>query len=239
MFSHTARMAGHVSMSQFEREYFLGQLQKRPAEAPKPNFLVGLSVGQGGQPSGVAILEKSKAPPQPASYTCRYLRRWLPPDTAYPKIMSALANMLLDARLGKCDLIVEAGQSISAVLGMLKKKGLHAAIRGVEVKASGAEGLSDGIWKVTKGSLIETARLVLQEHRLTFDSRMPPEVAATTPPVQIIYQAMLSYPYNKTPPANEAFASRDGEHDDLVLPVALACWFGERRKPIVGALFLH
>jgi hypothetical protein len=66
---------------------------------------------------------------------------------------------------------------------------------------------------------------------------MPPEVAATTPPVQTIYQAMLSYPYNKTPPANEAFASRDGEYDDLVLPVALACWFAERPRPIAGALF--
>jgi hypothetical protein len=26
---------------------------------------------------------------------------------------------------------------------------------------------------------------------------------------------------------NEAFASRDGEYDDMVLAVALACWYGE------------
>ena len=62
---------------------------------------------------------------------------------------------------------------------------------------------------------------------MVFDDRMPPEVMATTPSAQTIYHALLTYPYNKAPAANDAFASRDGGDDDLVLAVALACWFAE------------
>src|SRR5262249_32681314 len=153
------------------------QLSEPPAEAPKPDFLLGLSVGQGGQPTGIAILEKLKVPPGPATYRCRYLHRLLPPDTAYPNLLAFSTKMVADPKLAKCNLIVEAGQSIHAVLRMLKKNRLKAFIRGVEVKASGAEGLSDGTWKVTKGTLIESARQVLQEQRLVFDDRMPREVA--------------------------------------------------------------
>jgi hypothetical protein len=72
-----------------------------------------------------------------------------------------------------------------------------------------------------------TTRQVLQEERLVFDDRIPPKVMATTPSAQTIYHALLTYPYNKTPAANDAFASREGADDDLILAVALACWFGE------------
>ena len=68
---------------------------------------------------------------------------------------------------------------------------------------------------------------MLQEDRLAFDDRMPPNVMATTPSAQTIYHALATYPYNKSPAANEAVAAREGGDDDLILAVALACWFGE------------
>jgi hypothetical protein len=40
---------------------------------------------------------------------------------------------------------------------------------------------------------------------LIFDDQMPPEVKATTPPVQTVYHALAYYPYNQTAAANEAF----------------------------------
>jgi hypothetical protein len=218
------------------RNFILSQARQPPAEPRKPCFLIGLSVGQGGQPTGIAVLEKFKPPSQLAAYECRYLRRWLPPDTAYPKLRAELA-LMLNGPLAECHLIVEAGPSIGAVITMLRRHQLNAYIRGIELKASAVDDRCGDTWNVSKGLVIETTRQVLQEERLVFDERMPSQVAATTPPVQTIYQAILNYPYNKTPPANEAFASRDGEYDDLVLPVALACWFGDRHMRVVGALF--
>ena len=232
MFSHLARWASRAPISQLDLDLMRSQAARPSSEAAKPRFLIGLSVGQGSQPTGVAVLEKSKVPGQAGSapvktYACRYLRRW-PPHTTYPMLHSALAVMLDGPPLAHSDLIVEAGTSLSAVIAFLRKHRLRARMRPTEVKVSTPQGFSDHTWKVTKGSLIETARQVLQEERLVFDDQMPPEVRATTPPVQTIYQAMLNYPFNKTPAANEAFASRDGEYDDLVLAVALACWYGER-----------
>jgi hypothetical protein len=108
------------------------------------------------------------------------------------------------------------------------KKRLRAQIRPVEVRAIAQDGSDgEGLWLVTKANAIETTRQILQEQRMIFDSQMPKEVAATTPSVQTIYHALLTYPYNKTPAANDAFASREGGDDDLILAVALACWYSE------------
>jgi hypothetical protein len=207
-------------------------LYRQPAPpAPReqaPVFLVGLSVGQGGQPTGVAVLERRKPRSGvPATYTCRHLRRWVSPATAYPVLATELERMLGDRRLTGSYLIVEAGPSSKAVLRILRQHQLPAKLQGVEVKTSAEDRKADGLWKVGKSTLIEAARQVIQERRLVFDDQMPVKVLATTPPAQTIYHALATYPYNQSVMANEAFASREGEYDDLVLAVALACWYGE------------
>jgi hypothetical protein len=200
------------------------------APAPKRDFLVGLSVGQGPQPSGIAVLERlpPERPGSSRTYACRYLRRWLPPATAYPALVSNLNDIFSDELLNRRDLIVEAGPGIKAVVAFLRKNRLPAWIRPVEIRTSAEDTYVEGLWRIGKASLIETARQLLQEDRFVFDDQMPAEVLASTPSVQTIYQALLTYPYNKTPAVNDAFASREGADDDLILAVALACWFGER-----------
>jgi hypothetical protein len=105
---------------------------------PKSDFLVGLSVGQGAQPTGVAVLERlpPTGPRTGRSYVCRHLRRWLPPDTAYPALVSNLTEMFRDPQLNRNDLIVEAGPGIKAVVAFLRKNRLPAWIRPVEIRAS-------------------------------------------------------------------------------------------------------
>lgn len=227
MFSHIARMSAYQPLSSWEIDMMYKPQPRKPEEEPAV-LHVGLSVGQGTQPTGIAVLKKEKPPGrEPAKYTCRYLCRW-PRDTTYPTLLTDLYDMLNDAKLGKVTLIVEAGSSIKAVLAMLRRLRLPVSLKAVEVRTSAEDHYVDGIWKLTKGTVIEIARQVLQERRLTFDEQMPPEVAATTPPAQTIYHALATYPFNQSPGANDAFAARDGEYDDLVFAVALACWYGER-----------
>src|SRR5712692_3372681 len=180
MFSDLARRAWCIPPSQFDLDLMRHQAAPAsPAEPGTSAFLIGLSVSQG-SPSGVAVLQKVRpshvaGPRPPATYTCCYLRRWLPPDTAYPVLLSDLAAML-QRPLVNCDLIVEAGPSIKPVVTMLRKNRLPARIRPVEVKTIAEDAYVGDAWKVGKGSLIETTRQVLQEERMTFDERMPPEV---------------------------------------------------------------
>jgi hypothetical protein len=228
MFSEMARRANSIPPSGIDLDFRRHQAEGGSLEPGV--FLIGLSVSQGA-PSGIAILERFKLSPSPgqsrsATYVCRHLRRWLPPETAYPVLLAELAAML-SGPLVDSDLVVEAGASLKPVVAMLRRHRLPALIRPVEVKVSAEDAFVGDAWKVGKGSLIETTRQVLQEGRMTFDEQMPPEVVATTPSVRTVYQALLSYPFDRAPATNEAFAAREGEHDDLVLAVSLACWFGE------------
>jgi hypothetical protein len=231
MFSHIARMAARVPLSQFDIDLIQAQTERVSADdEASSSFLVGLSVSQGA-PTGTAVLQKVKPPARRgqrsvATYHCRYLRRWLPPDTAYPILAKELNAMLADT-LRDCNLVVEAGIGLRTVVSMLRRSRLPAQIRPVEVKTSAEDTYVGDAWKVGNGSLIETTRQVLQEERMVFDERMPANVLATTPPVRTIYQAILTYPFERATVANDAFAARNGEHDDLVLAVALACWYGE------------
>ncbi|HTU92497.1 MAG TPA: hypothetical protein VMF69_20620 [Gemmataceae bacterium] len=238
MFSDMARRAMWSRPSAFEIEFMRQQAQR--SSSPKSVFLIGLSVSQGA-PSGIAILERFKPPPSPgqrcvATYVCRYLRRWLPPDTAYPVLVADL-SVMLNGPLVRSDLIVEAGSSIKPVVSMLRKQRLPAHICPVEVKVSAEDTFVGGAWRVGKGSLIETTRLVLQEERMSFDEQMPAEVMATTPSVRTVYQALLTYPFERSPAANDAFAAREGEYDDLVVAVAMACWYGENCKKTFRMLY--
>jgi hypothetical protein len=229
MFSRMARMALRDPVSSFDREMLHKPADKPPDPPPGREFLIGLSVGQGLQPTGIAVLERllPEPPRTRRRYACRYLRRWCPPATSYPTLVSNLTDMLSGTPLRNSDLVVEAGPGINAVVAFLRKHRLPARIQPVEVKAGAEDGYVEGIWRIAKAGVIETTRQVLQEDRLIFDDRMPPEVMTTTPSAQTIYHGLSAYPYNKMRAANDAFASREGADDDLILAVALACWFGE------------
>jgi hypothetical protein len=49
--------------------------------------------------------------------------------------------------------------------------------------------------------------------------------------VPILIRELQNYQVKVTPAANEVFNAREGEHDDLLLALALAAWNGERTPP--------
>jgi len=214
----------------------VGYEREREFAKPRgPSYLIGLSIGQGPQPTGMAILERTKAQREGARarYVCCYLER-IPPHTTYPVLVERLEKILARPPLSRSPLLVEAGTSVHTVVRYLRQNRLNARIHPFEVMASGKPSKFDGVQKVSKGDLIETARQVIQDGRLAFDKM---SARSTTPRPHIILQALSSYSFNRTAAANEAFASRDGEYDDLVLAVALACWFGERRQREFAMIF--
>src|SRR6516225_3161116 len=110
MFSQFARRAFQAPLGSLEYDMLQRQVEPQPVGASPPQFLVGLSVGQGSQPTGIAILRKDKPGSEaPATYVCRYLHRWLPPATTYPAVFAALKSMHGRPELAECHLLVEAG----------------------------------------------------------------------------------------------------------------------------------
>ncbi len=85
-------------------------------------------------------------------------------------------------------------------------------------RASPAEG---GGWLVPKKELVGTLQVLLQSRRL--------KVAVALPEAATLVRELQTFQVKVTAAAHEAFGAwREGQHDDLVLAVAVAAWAGER-----------
>jgi hypothetical protein len=72
--------------------------------------------------------------------------------------------------------------------------------------------------------LVGVLQVLLQTRRL--------RIAQALPEAAILAKELETFQVKITAAANEAFGAwREGQHDDLVLAVALAAWAGERGLP--------
>jgi hypothetical protein len=86
----------------------------------------------------------------------------------------------------------------------------------------------DGSYHVPKKELVTCLQVVLQGRRLQI-VRSLPEAAA-------LVRELQQFQVKITAAAHETFGVwREGQHDDLVLAVALACWWAERHPPMHDA----
>src|SRR5262245_36527098 len=82
----------------------------------------------------------------------------------------------------------------------------------------------DGLHHVPKKELVTCRQLLLQGRRL--------KVARILPEADTLVKELQHFEVKVTASAHEVFGTwREGLHDDLVLAVALACWWAERWPP--------
>jgi hypothetical protein len=85
-------------------------------------------------------------------------------------------------------------------------------------KAIAADG---GGWLVPKKELVSTLLVLLAAHRL--------QVSPTLAEAPTLVRELLNFQVKVTRAAHEAFGTwLEGDHDDLVLALALAVWYAER-----------
>jgi hypothetical protein len=83
---------------------------------------------------------------------------------------------------------------------------------------------ADGSYHRPKKELITALQVVMQGRRL--------QIARSLPEAATLVRELQQFQVKITAAANETFGVwRDGQHDDLVLAVALACWWSERVPP--------
>jgi hypothetical protein len=116
------------------------------------------------------------------------------------------------------------------VFDMFAALGLGARLIGVTITAGTA--LSEPAWRqyhVPKVDLIGQLQVLLQNQRLRIAARLPE--AAT------LLHELEGYRCTITAAAHVQYSQwRAGEHDDLLLAVALAPWYAERPAPRWGAV---
>lgn len=200
------------------------------SEATQPWYTVGLDLGQSADPSALAALESREVPaedgrdaPRVRRHLVRGLTRW-PLRTSYVKIVDDVAAMLGSPPLEGCTLVIDATGVGRPVYDLFREAALRARLMGVIITAGQGQSFADdGFWHTAKVVLVSSVLVPLQQRRLLFAPRMR-ETA-------VLVKELQNYRRVVTAKANETFDPREGEHDDLVLALALACWQAERADP--------
>jgi hypothetical protein len=189
-----------------------------------PAYILGLDLGQSQDFTALAALERHPAalPADKPDYALRHLRRF-PLGTPYTAIVPAMAALRTNQPLREAPLVVDQTGVGRAVVDMLRQS----AGCIVPVTITGGHAVTraeDGSFHVPKKELVTALQVVLQAHRL--------QIARGLPDAAALVRELQQFQVKITVAANETFGVwRDGQHDDLVLAVALACWWAERTPP--------
>lgn len=207
--------------------------------APNPNIF-GLDLGQLQDHAAFILVEKVVSNSLPQSqdlvakpvyyYNVRGIKRWSL-GTPYPDIVDRVKLTLQRPQYAGAPVVIDGTGVGVPVVDMFRKAGMSARIRPVQITAGQTE-TSDAItgWnKVSKVVLVSTLISVLQSRRVFWADGMPERI--------VLERELQDYRLKVTKDANETFDAKRGAHDDLVMALALACWYGERgqRRLRIGA----
>jgi hypothetical protein len=192
--------------------------------------MLGLDLGQTKDFTALAVLE-CQAPETSAEkpeYALRHLRRF-PLGTTYTEIVPAVATLVQSGPLAESPVVVDQTGVGRAVVDMMRQEvGLV-----VPVTLTGGHAVTfteDRSFHVPKKELVTCLQVVMQSRRL--------RIARTLHESAVLVRELQQFQVKITAAAHETFGVwREGQHDDLVLAVALACWWAERNPPLVEGAF--
>lgn len=181
------------------------------------SYLLGLDLGQARDYTALTVAERIGE--EDALYHVRHLQRF-ELHTPYPVVVRRVVEMLRLPQLADTTLIVDATGVGRPVVDLLHAAGLDP----VAVTITGGDSVttdSEGGYRVPKRDLVGVLQVLFQTQRL--------KIAAALPDADTLTRELLAFEVKITTSANDTYGAwREGAHDDLVLAVALACWWGER-----------
>jgi hypothetical protein len=199
----------------------------QPVQGPAgPSYVVGLDLGKMSDYTALSVLERHQPnDDQPARYEVRFLRRW-PLKTPYPSIVSDVAELLARPPLGpQTNLVLDHGGVGVAVADQFRLAKLPGRL--VPVTIHGGDSVTDqdrGGFGVPKRELVGTITILLQQDRL--------KIAPGLSDARTLVDELQSFEVKLSASGHDSYDARSGAHDDMVLSVALACWYGDRPKRV-------
>lgn len=181
--------------------------------------IIGLDLGQRQDFTALAYVERRKVDDQPATYAVRRLRRWR--EVPYTTIRDELAERLTVWRLASTDELVldETGVGV-AVVDMFKEAKLPTGCTPVTITGGSQASRVYPGWHVPKRDLVSTIAVLLEQRRIQIADGLPESIT--------LKSELGNFRTKITAAGNDTYGAwREADHDDLVLAVALACWYGE------------
>lgn len=199
-------------------------------------FHVGVDLGQRRDYTAIAVVEQAEVLgaemdrvtweyPREMRNSVRFLER-LKLGTTYPEVVRRVRDIVLSWELyGRATVMMDATGVGAPVVDLFRGMELGCGLVPVIITGGEKATQEGGVWRVPKRELISGLEVMFQEERLRIAKKM--ELAGTLVKELLALEARLS----RT--GHESFGVwREGEHDDLVLAVALACWRVQGRMHI-------
>ena len=195
-----------------------------PTPLPPPAYFGGLDLGQMADYSALAVVERAAHLEDGRlayRYAVRHLHRW-PLRTAYPDIADDVVRLYARRPLAGSTLLVDRTGVGAPVCDMILRAEPEAWVIPVTITGGAQAGWAGGCRTVPKRDLAGALQALLGQRRL--------DVSPSLPLAQVLAREMQTFTVKiNIATGNESFeAWRDRDHDDLVLAVATACWYGER-----------
>lgn len=202
------------------------------------DYLLGIDIGQTTDPTAFALAKHTEPVSlwdQP-SFDITHLDRML--KVAYPDQVERVVKLCTDIR-ARQQKEIQTGDKIGDLVVILDATGVgraicdmfrRSALRQMKVRVipvtftSGhqAHQLENGYWGVPKKDLAAALAIMMESARLRISKRLEH--------AKVLEEEIRNF-HIKTNIATgyDAFeAWREGDHDDLVLAVAMICWYGHR-----------
>lgn len=184
-------------------------------------YYFGLDLGQANDYTALTIAQKLRTKEGNIEYHTRHAERF-PLGTTYPDMIDKLQLRINAVNIaGDYTVLPDMTGVGRPVVDLMRKQG----IRTVPIIITGGDKeLFDaelGAWKVPKRILISNMLVLLQNEQLKFAEGM---MHART-----LIDELLNFKIKVTSKGNDTYeAWREGDHDDLVLSLAMAVWYAVR-----------
>jgi hypothetical protein len=191
-------------------------------------FFVGVDLGQKQDHTAIALVERLDRHVTAGMRSWREMRlgvrdmQRVPLGTAYPQVVERVREMVNDPELrGQCCVVVDGTGVGAPVVDMLRAARLGCEICEVTItsgeRANQVSSGSGPRWNVPKQDLMTGVQVLLERGELKIAKRMEQAGAL----VRELLNVRTTFKANGRVRMG---ADACGEHDDLVIAVALACW---------------
>jgi hypothetical protein len=186
-----------------------------------PIYYVGLDLGQKRDHAAIAVVESGDY------FEVRHLER-MPLGTPYPAVVARVREMEQDEKLRGCCALAVDGTGVGApVVDLLRGAGLGCELAAVTITGGERESLNGNVWSVPKRDLIAGVQLLLEQGEL--------RIARGLREAGSLVRELLDVRMTMAGGGRMRLGAEGcGEHDDLVIALALAVWRGKRKVGTIG-----
>jgi hypothetical protein len=186
------------------------------------SFYLGLDLGQALDPTAAVVLE-GHGEPEARVYDVRYIEQFRL-GTSYPDVVRAVQVLLSRPPLAadNVPLVIDHSSVGRAIYDMFVEAGLQPI--GITITGGSTwHRESPWEWYVSKILLVGTVQKLLQSGRLRIGARL--QHAST------LQKELRDFRVKMSKAAHETYEAREGQHDDILLSVAIVCFAAEHPMP--------